>query len=824
MMQGFAAGRNVPGSTESQMNSAVTRALESTIRFRIDRAGYLKQYETVFLQPIIEGCNAVAVGNGDLAAVAWQPGHLTWMLNKCDIGGAASQAARLTIETPDPIATRIGRLETRLSLAEAAATVTYTGGLLPQAASWNWRGQTLSKPLSVADKDRGSVRARFYVPNGRNVFLLSYDEEAETPHPVKFIFERWIQKEYGDKVTLAVRGNTLAIAYAIAEPDCAASYAAVLAFDGFAGAALSQASPLRAEIAIPAGAKISGRVAIAVVTSLEAENPIEEATRLAVATLKEPADKIWTQHLGWWNDFWGRLFVDAGQPYLNALYHMSLYELGISSRGKRPVKFNGALNLWDENTRMWGAPYWRHNQTETYLQCYAANQVELADNFHDWIAAVRPEAVKAARKYFQVDGAYYPEVMNHNFTVADPEKSVKPDGIDYILSCGVEYALMLWNRYTYSLDKSFLAEKAYPVIRDVAEFYVGYGKLGPDGLYHVSPALCWEELPLGRDTHSDASAWRAVFAVAVEAAGILGVDKEKQPAWKDRLAKAPPYPVSDGMFSTVWRDDGTPSPVDHFQWGLPNISGIFPYGVIGLDSPAALRKIAAETLSRYRFNADAGHEFLPVAAARLGNAEWWRAVMFQYIQYFQVFDQGLLHYYNIYGQKEIGPGVASAGMHPYLEASGILGTAVNEMLLQSYDGKIRVFPAVPARWPARFILRAAGSFLVASEHRGKAGIPYIAVQPVGGEPRTCSVVVPWDQGADLLEGGKRVTPAVKQGVAAFSVKPGVVYVLLPSGARLEDVPMVEAGFQKHYSPARLGNVWYGRPDGPNCHTTDFPLW
>jgi hypothetical protein len=56
---------------------------------------YLRQFEPIMLQPIREGGSALPIGNGDLAAVIWQPGDLTVMLNKCDIGGVASQAARL---------------------------------------------------------------------------------------------------------------------------------------------------------------------------------------------------------------------------------------------------------------------------------------------------------------------------------------------------------------------------------------------------------------------------------------------------------------------------------------------------------------------------------------------------------------------------------------------------------------------------------------------------------------------------------------------------------------------------------------------------------
>jgi hypothetical protein len=236
--------------------------------------------------------------------------------------------------------------------------------------------------------------------------------------------------------------------------------------------------------------------------------------------------------------------------------------------------------------------------------------------------------------------------------------------------------------------------------------------------------------------------------------------------------------------------------------------------------------MAERTFDRYRYNADAGHEFLPVIAARLGNADWFRDALFRYVQYFQEFDQGLFNYYNAVGNKEFGT-AAEANLHPYLEASGNLATSVNEALLQSYDGTIRVFPALPARWPGRFLLRAAGSFLVCSERRAEQGeesTPYILIEPEGGEARLCRVALPWKQGADLTAQGAHVSFTVKNGIAEFTARPGNIYVFTPKGKKLDDVPLAKVGFVTEYSPARLGNVWYGNREGQNNHSSNFPLW
>ena len=70
-----------------------------------------------------------------------------------------------------------------------------------------------------------------------------------------------------------------------------------------------------------------------------------------------------------------------------------------------------------------------------------------------------------------------------------------------------------------------------------------------------------------------------------------------------------------------------------------------------------------------------------------------------------------------------------------------LVAAINEMLLQSFDGRIRLFPAVPDDWDVRFAqLRAGGGFLVSAErHGGK--VEYCIIESECGQ--TCCVANPW---------------------------------------------------------------------------------
>jgi hypothetical protein len=76
---------------------------------------------------------------------------------------------------------------------------------------------------------------------------------------------------------------------------------------------------------------------------------------------------------------------------------------------------------------------------------------------------------------------------------------------------------------------------------------------------------------------------------------------------------------------------------------------------------------------------------------------------------------------------------------PVIECALITGRSLHDMLLQSWGGKIRVFPAVPDKWQTAAFhdLRAEGAFLVSAERReGKT--QWIRVKSLAGEP--CRVV------------------------------------------------------------------------------------
>ena len=69
------------------------------------------------------------------------------------------------------------------------------------------------------------------------------------------------------------------------------------------------------------------------------------------------------------------------------------------------------------------------------------------------------------------------------------------------------------------------------------------------------------------------------------------------------------------------------------------------------------------------------------------------------------------------------------------------------MLLQSHNGKIRVFPATPESWSGKFAhLRATGAFLVSSEKN--EDVRYITILSEAGQ--TCRIRNPWPNDENII--------------------------------------------------------------------------
>jgi hypothetical protein len=101
---------------------------------------------------------------------------------------------------------------------------------------------------------------------------------------------------------------------------------------------------------------------------------------------------------------------------------------------------------------------------------------------------------------------------------------------------------------------------------------------------------------------------------------------------------------------------------------------------------------------------------------------------------------------------------------------------INEMLLQSYTGTLRLFPAWPRDQDASFRgLRAVGAFLVSAALAG-GEVREVRILSERGEP--CRVLNPWPGAAAKCTCDGQGVPMEVEGEALrFRTSPGKTYVL-----------------------------------------------
>ena len=114
--------------------------------------------------------------------------------------------------------------------------------------------------------------------------------------------------------------------------------------------------------------------------------------------------------------------------------------------------------------------------------------------------------------------------------------------VTHIFSRGAKIAYTYWQRYEYTLDKTWLRDRAYPMLKGVAEFYRNYPniKKGEDGKYHIHHVNSNESVQGGRDPDEEIASIMGILPAVIKASEILGVDAEMRPVWKEFLDNLAP--------------------------------------------------------------------------------------------------------------------------------------------------------------------------------------------------------------------------------------------------------------------------------------------
>lgn len=424
-------------------------------------------------------------------------------------------------------------------------------------------------------------------------------------------------------------------------------------------------------------------------------------------------------HKAWWREFWAKSTIELPDPVLEKQWYLETYKFGAASRrGAPPITLQAVWTADNGSLPPWKGDF--HNDLNTqlsYWPCYSGNRLEEGLAFLDWLWAIKPRCEEYTKLYFGVEGLNVPGV-------ATLDGSPMGGWIQYSLGPTVSAWLAhhFYLHWRFSGDRVFLEERAYPYLKAVAVFLDRLSERRPDGKRKLplssSPEI--NDNGIGawftETTNFDLALIRWLYGATAELAGELGRTDEKG-RWLEILGEWPGLTLAedDGRLLVA---PGTPLAESHRHFS--HLMAIHPLGLVDWSGGEADQRTIRDALSELaRLGPDwwcgYSYSWLGSLAARAMDGEKAAQALRTFAECFC-----LPNSFHANGDQTKS-GKSKMTYRPFtLEGNFAFAAAVQEMLLQSHSGVVRVFPAVPASWKDVSFdsLRTYGAFLVSAKKKG----------------------------------------------------------------------------------------------------------
>ena len=471
-------------------------------------------------------------------------------------------------------------------------------------------------------------------------------------------------------------------------------------------------------------------LAISIVTSREGNNPLALARQRTAAALAKGYEPLRHEHEAWWAEFWAKSSVQIPDPAIQLHYNLVQYYYGAASRrGSPPIPLQGVWSTDNGQLPPWRGDYHHDLNTElTYWAYLNSGRFNQGLSFIDYMWSLKPVHEEFARKFIGVPaGHIVPGVM---------ALDGKPMGswFQYTLSTtmGTWVSQSFYLHWRYTMDKTFLGERAYPYCAGIGEALLGLlkpdektGKLklplstSPE-MYNNTQAAWFTP-----NSNSDLALLRWLFAANEEMATALGRNDDAR-KWKTTLLNLDELAV-EGDAGALRLSSDESQTISHRH--LAHLVVIYPLGILNLDGTDRDRAIIDASLQQLERLGDKeycgySHAWRACMMARAGRPE---QALESLLKYLRDTRRSGFHCNNIKS-----PAIT-------LEGNFAAGQAVHEMLLQSWGGKLRIFPAVPEQWKdASFeSLCAEGGFIISARR-------------VGGKTATVTITATVNQRLQLI--------------------------------------------------------------------------
>lgn len=501
----------------------------------------------------------------------------------------------------------------------------------------------------------------------------------------------------------------------------------------------------------------------------------EQAFELAREALGRGMASDYREHAAYWEDFHAQSSVSLPDTVLQKQYDNEMYKFGSASReDSYPISLQAVWTADNGKLPPWKGDYHHDLNTQlSYWPCYAGNHLREGLGYLNTLWDQREVYRAYTREYFGTEGLNIPGVCT---------LTGRPMGgwIQYSFSqtVGAWLAQHFYLHWKYSADRAFLKERAYPFLKEVATFLEQVSMVDASGVRKLeissSPEIFDNSLQAWFHdmTNYDLSLMRFAFGAAAELASELQL-KDEAAHWKTLNEQLPDFDVDEEGCLTF--APGTPYRASHRHFS--HAMAFHPLGLIDWSQGEKSRRIIRATLKRLDevgpdYWCGYSYSWLGNMKARAFDGEGAAEALRTFADCFC-----LANTFHANGDQTRS-GKSRFTYRPFtLEGNFAFASGIQEMLLQSHTGVIRVFPAIPAGWREVSFdrLRAMGAFLV-SAVKEEGEVRSVRIYPEQGG--ICRIASPFGSRPVKVD-GQEGPVSNENGILSFATRKGETVMLRP---------------------------------------------
>ena len=453
--------------------------------------------------------------------------------------------------------------------------------------------------------------------------------------------------------------------------------------------------------------------------SVSSANKGWDSTPLAIEVVSADVERGYKSalktHLDWWKNYWDKSSVSIPDSLLQRQYMLEMYKFGSAARGDAPpIALQSVWTADHGKLPPWKGDFHHDLNTQlSYWPAYAGNYLNLENGFINWLWTYRDTFKKYTKDYFGVNGMNVPGV-----TTLEGE----PMGGWIQYSMGQTVASWLGHHFymhwKFSMDRDFLENRAYPWLKDVAIFLDEVSVKGENDkrklIMSSSPEIynnsgdAW----FAETTNFDLALIRWTYEKAAELARELGLNEEAE-KWSQILTEWAELSIDSEtglMFAPGF-------PYDESHRHFSHLLAYHPLGLLDVSKGEADKSIIDNTLRNLEKQGSGGWTGYSFSwqgnlYARAFDGENAARVLRIFAECFC-----LKNSFHVNGDQ-CKAGHSNMTYRPFtLEGNFAFASGIQEMLIQSHTGVVRLFPAVPVDWEEASFenLRTYGAFLVSAK-------------------------------------------------------------------------------------------------------------